>query len=199
MRIPPIDWTNDMLEILVNNSYSCQEVAKLLNLRVGTVRNKRKSLGIKNDRSKVMSKPRPYRVKKETRICAADNCVNTFIVVPSRTKKYCSHSCDVRTNHRAPKGIGSRSIRNPHIDEYKRYAREVHRLSNQVYHQHKEQINPDNHPRTVCGVEGGWQLDHIIPVKQCFETGMTVTEAARIDNLRMLPWKQNLMRQYLEH
>jgi hypothetical protein len=59
-------------------------------------------------------------------------------------------------------------------------------------------INPKGYKRTLCGIEDGWQLDHIIPIKECYEKDMTPEEAASINNLRMLPWKENLMRNY-EH
>ena len=57
-------------------------------------------------------------------------------------------------------------------------------------------INPNRYVRTLCGVKDGWQLDHIIPIKECFERNIPPEEAASINNLRMLPWKDNLMRQY---
>ena len=65
-----------------------------------------------------------------------------------------------------------------------------------TYEQNKEIINPNNYPRTLCGVKGGWQLDHIITVKECFEKGILPEDASSLNNLRMLPWKENLMRQY---
>jgi 5-methylcytosine-specific restriction endonuclease McrA len=65
-----------------------------------------------------------------------------------------------------------------------------------VYNENIDIINPERHPRTLCGVEGGWQLDHIIPIKECFDRGIPPREAASLTNLRMLPWKENLMRQY---
>lgn len=57
-------------------------------------------------------------------------------------------------------------------------------------------INPNRYTRTLCGVEDGWQLDHIIPIKECFLSGKPAEEAADKSNLRMLPWRDNLMRQY---
>lgn len=83
-----------------------------------------------------------------------------------------------------------------HSKEYKTYARKVHRLSGKVYNEHIDTINPNRYPRTLNGVEGGWQLDHIIPIKECYKQGKTPEEASDVSNLRMLPWKQNLMRNY---
>jgi hypothetical protein len=36
-------------------------------------------------------------------------------------------------------------------------------------------------------------------IKECFEKKLTPEEASSIKNLRMLPWKKNLMRQYVTH
>lgn len=48
----------------------------------------------------------------------------------------------------------------------------------------------------ACGVDGGWQLDHIKSVKECFSEGWTVEQASDASNLRMLTWQENLMRNY---
>jgi len=102
----------------------------------------------------------------------------------------------MRGNYYGTRGRGTRPLRNPNTPEYKRYSRNVHGLSQEVYNKNIDIINPQRHPRTLCGVEGGWQLDHIVPIKECFERGLTVEEASNINNLRMLPWRENLMRQY---
>jgi len=85
---------------------------------------------------------------------------------------------------------------NVNSKEYKTYARKVHRLSGKVYNENIDTINPERHSRTLNGVAGGWQLDHIIPIKECFLSGVSAEEAAALENLRMLPWKDNLMRNY---
>ena len=82
------------------------------------------------------------------------------------------------------------------LDEYADYKKVVYKLSNQVYNSNKEIINPDNYPRTRMGVAGGWQLDHIKPVNECFKEGMSAEKAADVSNLRMLTWRENLMRNY---
>jgi hypothetical protein len=81
---------------------------------------------------------------------------------------------------------------NPNTPAFKRYKNKVHQRSNQTYKQYQNIINPCNHPRTLAGVEGGWQLDHIISVKRCFESGLSEEKASALENLQMLPWKTNL-------
>lgn len=89
--------------------------------------------------------------------------------------------------------------KNKNSKEYKTYARKVHRLSSKTYSENIDIINPNRYNRTLCGVEGGWQLDHIIPIKECYIKGMSPEEASKIENLRMLPWKENLMRNYVNN
>jgi len=81
-------------------------------------------------------------------------------------------------------------------EKFPGYARKVHGLSQKTYEENIDIINPNRFKRTLCGVEGGYQLDHIISVRECFEQNIPVEEASRVENLRMLPWKENLMRQY---
>ena len=88
---------------------------------------------------------------------------------------------------------------NVNSTEYKTYARKVHRLSGKTYAENIDIINPNRYTRTLCGVEGGWQLDHIIPIKECYEKGISPEKAAEVGNLRMLPWKDNLMRNYVNN
>lgn len=57
-------------------------------------------------------------------------------------------------------------------------------------------LNRDEKNKESGGVEGGWQLDHIKPVSECFDEGVPVEEASDASNLRMLPWLDNLMRNY---
>lgn len=84
----------------------------------------------------------------------------------------------------------------PNTDEFRRYGNKVHRLTAKVYKKYKHEINPNNYPRTICGVDGGYQLDHIIPIKFGFENNIPPEVLAEKTNLRMLPWKENLMRNY---
>jgi len=53
---------------------------------------------------------------------------------------------------------------------------------------------PDSHPRTLAGVEGGYHLDHIIEVRIGFDWGIPPEELSKIENLRILPWRENLAR-----
>ena len=76
--------------------------------------------------------------------------------------------------------------------EYKIYQRKVRWLTEKNYVLYKDIINPKNHPRTLCGVEGGYQLDHILGIYEAFNKKISVEECASLKNLQLLSWKQNL-------
>ncbi len=82
--------------------------------------------------------------------------------------------------------------------EYQKYARKVRYLTETNYAKYKEMINPEDHPRTLCGVEGGYQLDHILEVRECFDKGISVEECAAAKNLQMLPWQSNLQKRKIK-
>lgn len=80
---------------------------------------------------------------------------------------------------------------NPNRSEFQIYRRVVQRETEKNYRAHKQLINPHNFIRTKCGVAGGYQLDHIVSVKEGFENHIPAMEIASINNLQMLPWQFN--------
>lgn len=193
-----IQYSEQDIAMLSDPLMSSAELAHLLKIGIATVVRARKRLGIKIPLGGKKDKPRPGKVKKETRICAHPNCSNTFVVVPSKIRSYCSHSCHSKSiipYKRTPKTIAK--ISKPDTPAYTAYKRKVHRISSKVYNENINVINPERHPRTLCGIEGGWQLDHIISIRECFITGVPAEKAASLENLRVLPWRDNLMRYYV--
>lgn len=72
----------------------------------------------------------------------------------------------------------------------KLYKNEVWRLT---YRQPVEGLeNWDRRGR--CGVDGAYQLDHIQSIDWGFRNGIPAEEIARFENLRMIPWKDNLLK-----
>jgi hypothetical protein len=57
---------------------------------------------------------------------------------------------------------------------------------------YKEVINPNNHPRTKAGIDGGYQLDHRISIKKAFSIGLNPKIVGSLDNLQMLSWSENI-------
>jgi len=80
---------------------------------------------------------------------------------------------------------------NPNKSEFQRYSNQVRWLSEKEYVSHKAVINPLDLPRTVCGIDGGYQLDHRFSIKKAFELKLPIEEVAKVDNLQFLPWKDN--------
>lgn len=83
------------------------------------------------------------------------------------------------------------------FDEYKLrypkkqfYKREVWRLT------YQNPLDTLEHwdKRGRCGVEGAYQLDHIRSINWGWENGIEPEVIAEWDNLRMIPWKTNLLK-----
>ena len=83
------------------------------------------------------------------------------------------------------------------FDEYKLrypkkqfYKREVWRLT------YQNPLDTLEHweLRGRCGVEGAYQLDHIKSINWGWENGIEPKVIAEWDNLRMIPWKTNLLK-----
>ncbi len=79
-----------------------------------------------------------------------------------------------------------------HTKEYMKYYRKVRKISERNYVLFKDEINPNDFPRTLCGVEGGYQLDHIKSLKDCWYENVDVEIAGGKENLQIIPWKENL-------
>jgi endogenous inhibitor of DNA gyrase (YacG/DUF329 family) len=83
------------------------------------------------------------------------------------------------------------------FDEYKLrypkkqfYKREVWRLT----YQHPLDTLEHWELRGRCGVEGAYQLDHIKSINWGWENGIEPEVIAEWDNLRMIPWRTNLLK-----
>lgn len=76
------------------------------------------------------------------------------------------------------------------LSDWEFYKKEVRRKTESTYKKCKEDINPNNHKRVLCGKEG-YQLDHIVSVLNGFRENIPVEEISSTDNLQMLPWKEN--------
>jgi len=81
-----------------------------------------------------------------------------------------------------------------HSREYWDFYNKVVWESEKTYVKHKQDINPEDHPRTLCGIEGGYQLDHIISIDYGWKNNMTIEELSCKENLQMLEWKENRLK-----
>jgi hypothetical protein len=85
-------------------------------------------------------------------------------------------------------------VRFKSIPEYQRYKARVYHLSNKIYRLNESNINPYKYKRTRCGVEGGYQLDHVVGIRECFDLGFSVEQCADLINLQLIPWTENLQK-----
>ncbi len=77
------------------------------------------------------------------------------------------------------------------MSEYRKYANKVRALTEQVYRKNKQIINPKSLLRVKAG-RSGYQLDHIVSVKQGFLNNIPIEVISSVDNLQMLPWRDNI-------
>jgi hypothetical protein len=80
---------------------------------------------------------------------------------------------------------------NPYKSEFTAYAYKVRLITEETYRTHKHILNPDDLPRTLCGIENGYQLDHKISIKWGYEHGLNPKIVGGLSNLQMLSWQEN--------
>lgn len=140
--------------------------------------------------------------KKIKGICGT--CAKKIIYVGKKSSQYGkSYNKGIKkTEEHKRKLRGKRTSmegdKNPNWKEktpiFHKYRNRVYVLTEKTYSENIDILNPERYPRTLCGVNDGWQLDHIKSIKKCFEEGLTPEEAASLLNLQMLPWKENLLK-----
>lgn len=80
---------------------------------------------------------------------------------------------------------------NPNKPKFQEYAYKVRLITEKTYKENEKIINPLNYTRSLCGTENGYQLDHIISVKFGFDNNIPPEIIGGLENLQMLPWKEN--------
>ena len=195
--------TADQLEILADKSNTAKEIQQHLGCGLSTISRWRKMLDIQPGRGSKPKKPRPWQEKKVKLSCKV--CGKQTDVVPYRvdTFKYCSRECMHRSEDYIAmlKNIDRsymqteqyrQTKRKPDTPEYRKYRNRVSSLTRRTYDQHKNIINPNQYPRTIAGVDGGYHLDHKISCREGFEKNMTPEQISEVTNLQMLPWLENV-------
>jgi hypothetical protein len=195
----PKKFTEEELELLHNTELSANELSKLLSVHAITIFRWRSSLNIEVSRGAKLGKPCLAKVTRFEQTCAREECSNVFETVPSANKKYCSRYCNGKEssftyNNPAKPGVSRPWRLKEDRPEYIRYQQTVHNLSHKTYLENKDIINPNNYLRGRAGVKGAYQLDHITTIKEGFNRGISPEEMSKVENLRMLPWSENLKR-----
>jgi hypothetical protein len=75
------------------------------------------------------------------------------------------------------------------LDNKKKYYRKVRKITRQ---QDITLLKNCDKLRGLCGVDGAYQLDHIIPISVAYELNMKPQDVGHLDNLQIIPWKDNL-------
>lgn len=78
-------------------------------------------------------------------------------------------------------------------NEWQKYKSKVTALTRKSYLTNEDKINPDDLPKGRAGTKGAYHLDHIVPIRYCFENNIPADICAHPDNLQMMKWKDNIV------
>lgn len=170
------------------------EISQSLNCGTATVARWRQKLGIKVSRGSKPGNPRPWQLKPETRYCVL--CNSEFITTPKSVKRYCSLRCSTKNIDKSymQSDTYRASLRKSSTPEYKKYRNRVGTLTEMVYRKHREEINPNGYIRGRAGVTDAYHLDHKISIRYGFDNNMSPEDISKLENLQMLPWKDNIVK-----
>lgn len=196
-------FTEEQINLLKDTTKSARELGEYFGVHRGYIQAWRKELGIKVPMGSKKGVPKLSRRNGSYKSCKV--CGTQMYTCATYDKKYCSRKCMYECNEYIQKlkevdksYMQTEEYKDKHrkldTQEYKSYAGAVHRLSQKIYEQNIDKINPKRYPRTVAGVKGGYQLDHIISVRFGFDNNIPIEVICDVSNLRMLPWQKNLAR-----
>jgi hypothetical protein len=192
----------EKIELLSDYKKTNKELCEILNCSVSTLSRHRKKFGIIVPRGLKPGQHNSIITRYKT-LCLV--CQKEFETNPSANKKYCSRSCLSQSEDyllklkQCDKSYMQteqyrKTLMKDDTPEYKRYRNRVTKLSEQIYKQNESLLNPNGFKRTRCGIDGGYQLDHKISVRDSFNRGVPPEEVSKLENLQILPWKQNLLK-----
>ncbi len=101
----------------------------------------------------------------------------------------CTICGDLIRQFKRDKNNNARKVHDP--ESWKRYQNDCHYMSDKVFKLNESLLNPHGHPRTLAGVPGGHQLDHILPKAVGYSLGIPPDLMSHIDNLQYIPWEDN--------
>lgn len=76
--------------------------------------------------------------------------------------------------------------------DWQAYKSVVFKLSRLSYKNNKSIINPNNLPQGKAGIVGAHHIDHIVPIRYCFNHNIPSEICSHYSNLQMLEWTANI-------
>jgi hypothetical protein len=194
---------NEKIKLLSDSSKTNNDLCVILCCSTATISRWRKKYGIVVPRG---LKPGQHNNKITNYTTQCNVCGTKIETTPSHNQKYCSSLCmhsdknyknKLKTVDKSYMQTDEyrKTLLKDDTPEFRRFRNRVSKLSEQTYNENKAILNPNNYKRTLCGVENGFQLDHIVGVRKMYDAGATPEEVSRLENLQLLPWKQNLLKQ----
>ncbi|QQV89026.1 hypothetical protein [Providencia phage PSTRCR_121] len=132
--------------------------------------------------------------------CKCDNCDCVFTKRASQRTDFCNH-CRTRITGKGNRnGSGNkgkiletmRGENHPRWNPNKTEKRQYTYLVNKASEKYDLSVLPNyDKPRGICGQEGVYQLDHIIPIQYGFDNDIDPEIIGHIKNLQFIPWELN--------
>jgi hypothetical protein len=133
---------------------------------------------------------------KEDKVCRNKSCRNIVKFSGSFVngyRKFCSVKCSKNKDELKHINLfnGVHKIREKPHNEKTLYFKKCREITRLTYRQNKSIINPNDCRLGKAGVEGAYQIDHIISVHYGFENNIAPEIIGGLENLRVVPWRVN--------
>jgi hypothetical protein len=155
-------------------------------------------------RNSVIEKKQTKKFNKKCSNCGNDMFYNSLKgLKKSEYSKTVCNSCSAKINKKGLiNGLSDTSIKQmraskagfsnweEYVQNYPKkqfYKREVWKYT---YKNNLEDL-PNWDKRGRCGVQGAYQLDHIVSINTGWENNISAEEIANIKNIRMITWEEN--------
>lgn len=83
-------------------------------------------------------------------------------------------------------------LEDPIYSDFKKYRNRVSSRTRRNYREFESIVNPQGFPIGKCGVDGAYQVDHKVSVREGFERKLAVEFISSIENLQVIPWLDNI-------
>jgi len=130
--------------------------------------------------------------------CKNKKCNNTvrFLNFSEGYRTFCSIKCS--KNPEEIKNInlfnGVNKITKGIPNKKKIYQKQVREITRLTYEINKMIINPNNYKLGKMGVDGAYQIDHIVSINYGFENNISPEVIGGLSNLRVVPWRVNAVK-----